>query len=301
MRKHPILFGFLVVGLVAAVFFVLVMASFSALGKTKKFSTTVWSDSEEIGVIDIVGVIETSEKITEQIRDYVEDDNVRGLLVRIDSPGGAVAPTQEIYSELRKAAKAGKPVVATLGSTAASGGYYVASGCETIVANPGTLTGSIGVIMEFMNAEGALEKLGLKSEVVKSGKFKDTGNFARPMTPDERQILQETIDDVREQFVDAVAEGRGLAPDDVEQIADGRVFSGQQALDLGLVDRLGTFYDAVDVLKEKLGVKGKLNLIFPKKRKPDFLDYFFDRFDDRLQKSIKGLAASGAGGRLYFH
>jgi protease-4 len=202
---------------------------------------------------------------------------------------------------LRKAAKDGKPVVAALGSTAASGGYYVAAGCEQIVANPGTLTGSIGVIMEFINLEGTFEKLGLKSEIVKSGKYKDAGNYARSLTPEERRMLQATIDDVHGQFVAAVAEGRNLSAEQVEAVADGRVFSGQQALALGLVDKLGTFYDAVDLLKEKMGVKGKVELIFPKKKyRTDILDYFIEETSDRLRESLPRLLDREDERRLYF-
>ncbi len=300
MKKRPFLVGFLVASAAAAMFYVVIVGTFALLGKNGGFAQSVLKSEVDVGVVDVFDVIESSRKITEQIRDYVEDDSIRALLVRIDSPGGAVAPTQEIYDEVRRAIKAGKPVVATLGSTAASGAYYIAAGCSTIVANPGTLTGSIGVKMEFMDVEGAFDKLGLKSEVVKSGKYKDAGSPTRALTADERRMLQATIDDVHSQFVAAVAEGRNLPPEAVESIADGRIFSGQQALALGLVDQLGSFHDATDLLKEELGVKGKINLIFPKKRKPDFLDYFFDRMSDSLREGLRGLSARDDQRRLYF-
>ncbi|MDP8221988.1 MAG: signal peptide peptidase SppA [Candidatus Lernaella stagnicola] len=283
MKRYPFLLGFLIFGLVAVLFYAVVVFSFSFAGTGRSFGVSWFSES--IGVVEIVGVIDSSRRITEQIRDYAEDSGIAGLLVRIDSPGGVVAPTQEIYSELRRtSAETGIPIVASLGSTAASGGYYVAAGCDYVVANPGTLTGSIGVIMEFITVEGAFEKLGLKSEVIKSGPFKDSGNYARSLTPAEREMLQSTIDSVHEQFVEAVAAGRGLEPERVREIADGRIYSGAQAIEIGLVDQLGTFYDAVDVLKEKLDITGKVKLIFPKRKKPDLMDLFLDDVFGRLEQ-----------------
>jgi protease-4 len=299
MKKHPFLIGFLVVSLAGVVFYFAIVASFSLLGRSSEIRPGAWL-SDSIAVLEVEGIIESSRSITEDLRDFVEDDSIRGILVRIDSPGGAVAPTQEIYSELRRAAQSGKPIVASMGSTAASGGYYVAAGCDYVVANPGTLTGSIGVIMEFLNFEGTFEKLGLKSEVIKSGKYKDAGNYARSLTTEERKMLQATIDDVHAQFVAAVVEGRKLPPERVEAIADGRIFSGQQALELGFVDKLGSFYDAIDVLKEKLEIDGKVRLIYPKKRKVDFFDLVFDEASERLRQSLWGSSQSETGGRLYF-
>ena len=282
MKKHPFLIGFVIVSLAAMAFFAVVVGVFAIVERNDELSSvsSLWKDS--VGVIEVNGVIESSDTVVEQIRKFAEDDKIRALLVRIDSPGGAVAPTQEIYSELRKVSQAGKPVVASMASAAASGGYYIAAACDTIVANPGTLTGSIGVVMEFFSAEGAFDKLGLKSEVVKAGKYKDAGNLARSLTPDERRMLQATIDDVHGQFIAAVAEGRKLPIEQIEAIADGRVFSGQQAQAVGLVDQLGTFYDAVDILKEKLQVKGKLNLVYPRKPQPSFTDFLLDGMFKRL-------------------
>jgi protease IV len=299
MKKRPFLLGFVVFSAVAVVFFLVIISSFSLLDGAG-FPGDVFGLNPNIGVVEITGVIDSSRGIMRAIREYGEDDSIAGLLVRIDSPGGVVAPTQEIFAELRKTAtRWDKPIVASLGSTAASGGYYVAAGCDYIVANPGTLTGSIGVIMEFLSMAGAFEKLGLKSQIVKTGKFKDAGNYSRELTLAERTMLQETIDSVHRQFVSAVAEGRELEYEQVAAIADGRIFSGQQALDLGLVDELGTYYDAVDVLKRTLGITGDVTLISPKPRKPDLLDLFLDGVMGRMH-AWESEKTGAETGRLYY-
>ena len=159
----------------------------------------------KVAVIDIVGMISRSETVIEQIHQYRDNKDVKAIILRIDSPGGSVAPVQEIYSEL---SKLNKPIVASMGGTATSGGYYIACAADQIVANPGTLTGSIGVIMQFMKMKGLYDKVGIDQQVVKSGKFKDVGSPVRDLTEEEQQLLQDTIDDVHTQFVDAIFEGR---------------------------------------------------------------------------------------------
>ncbi|HIE29695.1 TPA: signal peptide peptidase SppA [Candidatus Poribacteria bacterium] len=225
----------------------------------------------KVAVIEITGTITNSEPIIEQIHRYRDNPSVKSIVLRINSPGGAVVPTQEIYAELGKLkAKTGKKIVASMGNTAASGGYYIACAADEIFANPGTLTGSIGVIMQIITAEGLLKKVGVGSEIIKSGKFKDTGSPMRTMTDEERAILQETIDDVHTQFVDAVFESRqhkGLTRERIVDYADGRIFSGQQAFERNLVDELGDLQDAIKRAGELGGIKGEPRVIKHRRRK----------------------------------
>ena len=211
---------------------------------------------EKVAVVDIIGTITKSDKVIELIHQYRDNGSVKAIVVRIDSPGGSVAPVQEIYSELKKL---DKPVVASLGGTAASGGYYIACAADQIFANPGTLTGSIGVIMQFVKMKRLYDKVGIDRQTVKSGQFKDTGSPIRNLTPEERELLQETIDDVHHQFVEAIFDERKdlLTRDEVQALADGRIFSGNQALEYKLVDKLGNLPDAVAHAAELGGIVGK--------------------------------------------
>lgn len=219
---------------------------------------------EGIGVIDVKGVILEPEQTLENLVAFREEPKIQAIVLRIDSPGGAVGASQEIYDEVRRTT-AVKPVVASMGSVAASGGLYVSLGASKIVANPGTLTGSMGVILKFANLEGLFEKIGYKNEVVKSGSLKDIGSPSRPMTAEERLMLQGMIDIVQSQFVQAVSESRSLPAAEVRKIADGRIFSGQQAKEYGLVDQLGNFSDAVMLAAELAGMKAEKmpDLIYP--------------------------------------
>src|SRR3989338_536104 len=183
---------------------------------------------EKLALVRIEGVITESEDIVRQIKKYREDAAINGIVLRIDSPGGAVGPSQEIYKEVLRTTE-GKKVVASMGGLAASGGYYIACAANKIFANPGTITGSIGVIMAFSNFEELMKKLGLKTIVIKSGKFKDTGSPVRELTGDEKKILQGVSDDIHGQFIEAVAKGRNLKIESVRELADGRIFSGRQA------------------------------------------------------------------------
>jgi protease-4 len=188
------------------------------------------------------------------------------VVLRINSPGGVVAPTQELHDAVMRLREAGKPVVASLGSVAASGGYYVAVACDQIYANAGTLTGSIGVIMQLANLEQLMKKVGVDYVVVKAGQFKDIGNVARAMTPDERRVMQALLDDVHGQFIDAVAEGRKLSREEVMRFADGRVFSGAQARDLKMVDGIGGLEQAVLAAAKLAGIPTPPNVIEPRRR-----------------------------------
>lgn len=220
---------------------------------------------EKVAVLDIDGIISRSDATIKLIHAYRDDPSIKAIVLRIDSPGGSVAPVQEIYTELEKL---DKPIVASMGGTAASGGYYLACAANTIVANPGTLTGSIGVIMQFIRMKGLYDKVGLEHEVIKSGTFKDTGSSFREMTEEERAVLQGTVDDVYNQFVDTIFTARSthLTRDEVVTIADGRIFTGKQALDLKLLDRLGNLPDAIEVAAELAGIEGTPRIVRKEKK-----------------------------------
>lgn len=218
---------------------------------------------DRIALVRVEGPIVDSKEAIEEIKDYAKDASIKAIVLRIDSPGGAVAPSQEIYEEVRKAV-AKKKIVVSMGSVAASGGYYIASPATKIVANPGTLTGSIGVIMEIPNVEGLMNKLGVKTEVIKSGSHKDIASIFRGINKEDREILQDVLDNVHEQFITAVAEGRKILRDDVKKIADGRVFTGEQALKIGLVDQLGDLEDAEKTAAGLAGIKGEPVVVIKK-------------------------------------
>ena len=237
-----------------------------------------------IGVIDLQGIMMTSEETLADLAEFRQDSNIKAVLVRIDSPGGAVGAAQEIYQDIQRTAKV-KPVVASMASVAASGGYYAALGATKIFANPGTMTGSIGVIIKFANLEKILDKVGYQAEVIKSGTNKDIGSFSRAMTPAERDLLQEMIDNVHSQFIQAVADNRKLAIDTVRSLADGRVFTGSQAKEFGLIDQLGNFTDAVDQAMHLAGLGGEPpNLIYPEPKDFSLMDILSGK---QAQSAIK--------------
>jgi protease-4 len=227
----------------------------------------------KVAVVEVAGVIGVgadrgldTESIIRTLGEYRDNPAVRAVVLRIDSPGGVVAPTQEIVTAVRRLREAKKPVVASLGSVAASGGYYVAVSADRIFASPGTLTGSIGVVMQLANVEGLLKKVGVEYVVVKAGAYKDVGNIARAMTPEERRILQSLLDDVYDQFISAVAEGRGLEPQAVRAFAEGRIYSGRQAHGLKMVDDLGGLEDAIEAAAKMAGLPPKPKVLYPKRR-----------------------------------
>ncbi|MDH4230619.1 MAG: signal peptide peptidase SppA [Nitrospirota bacterium] len=229
-----------------------------------------------LALIRIEGPIMDSKDAVDEIKEYTKDSSIKAIVLRVDSPGGAVAPSQEIYEEVKKAA-AEKPVVVSMGSVAASGGYYISSPATRIIANPGTLTGSIGVIMELPNLEGLMNKIGIRTEVIKSGKHKDIASAFRSMGKEEREILQGVMDNVHEQFMKAVAEGRKISIEDVRKIADGRIFTGEQAKTLGLVDELGTGEDAIKTAATLAGIKEEPEVV-SKTDKLSFIDILRNKF-----------------------
>jgi protease IV len=219
----------------------------------------------KVALVRIEGPIMDSKTAVDEIGGYTKNTSVKAIVLRIDSPGGAVAPSQEIYAEVKKAA-AIKTVVVSMGSIAASGGYYIAAPASRILANPGTLTGSIGVIMEIPNIEGLMNKIGVRTEVIKSGKNKDIASAFRSMGKEERELLQGVMDNVHEQFMKAVAEGRKIEMDELRKIADGRIFTGEQAKTYGLVDELGTLDDAVKTAAALAGIREEPEVLEKKDR-----------------------------------
>jgi protease-4 len=260
MKQKRILVG---LGVIVA----LLIIFFSALYLIGRFAGTSsrFAFGDKIAIVEIRGVIAQSSGIIEEIHQYLEDDSVKAIILRIDSPGGGVGPSQEIHREIIKV-KEKKKIVTSMGSVAASGGYYIACASDFIVANPGTITGSIGVLMEFTNIEELFKKIGIKGVVLKSGEHKDIGSPFREMTPEEKMIIQEVIDNVHQQFIKAVAEGRKLDRSKVTQIADGRILTGEQAKQLGLVDQIGNLDDAIDATAKLVGIKGKPDILYPKKK-----------------------------------
>lgn len=225
----------------------------------------------QIGVIEVTGPIMESKKTVEQLRKFSKDENIKGLVVRVDSPGGAVAPSQEIFDAVRKA-KAKKPLVVSMGGTAASGGYYIACGADMIFANSGSVTGSIGVITQLFQVDRILEKAKVDVTTIKTGPYKDAGSPFKPFNDADERYFNELITDIYDQFVDDVAACRKLPREEVLKVADGRVFTGRQALKLKLVDKLGTFEDAVAHVAKEAKLKGDPKLVYPTKEDLSFLN-----------------------------
>jgi protease-4 len=252
------------------------------------FGGTELKLGDKVGVVKVEGMIADSLETVEQIKDFARRDDIKAVVVRIDSPGGSVGPSQEIYREIQRL-REHKRVVASMGAVAASGGYYIAAGAEKIVANPGTITGSIGVIAEFVNVQELLTKIGLKGDVIKSGKFKDAGSPLREMTPEERALIQGLLDDVHRQFVEAVARGRSLDASVVSALADGRVFSGEQAKKNGLVDELGGLSDAIEMVAKLSGLEPDPEVVYAEKPFGSVLRHLMQ---EGAEGALSGLADS---------
>ena len=259
-KKHPIL----------SILFKLCIFAFIFLlgfGLGKRYFGKEGIGGKNIGVIEIKGIIKTAQFNLEQLVKFRKNNQIKAVLLRIDSPGGAVVPSQELHMEILKLRQQ-KPVVASLGNVAASGGYYIASAASKIVAAPGTLTGSIGVKIELANIEQLLKKLGIQPTVIKSVPYKDIGSPVREMTKEEKTMLEKLVKNIHSQFVKDIAKGRNMPIKQVESIANGSIFTGQEAKKLGLVDRLGNFEDAIR-LAAKLGkIKEEPRLFYPKKKTP---------------------------------
>jgi protease-4 len=234
----------------------------------------------KVAVVLIEGEIFESHETLESLHRYADSGAVKAIVMRINSPGGAIAPSQEIYEEIRNVRKrTGKPIVASLDSVAASGGFYIASACDRIVANPGSITGSIGVILQFLEIKELLAWAKIKPETLTSGEMKSAGSPYDQLSDAQRAYLQSIVLQLHSQFVRAVAAGRKMPVDEVSKLADGRVFTGEQALALKLVDQMGNLDDAIDVAAKLAGVHGKPGTIYPKKKKPGLLDLMTDQTD----------------------
>lgn len=264
--------------LALALLFILLVAV-SALVATLTMGDGV-SLGDKIGLVTVAGPIIDARDAVDEIRKYADDGSIKAIVLRVESPGGAVGPSQEIYREVARAA-ARKSVVASMGAIAASGGYYISSPATRIVANPGTLTGSIGVIMEIPNVAGLMDKVGLKTTVIKSGRHKDMASMFREIGAEERAILQNVLDDVHAQFIEDVAKARKMDIEKVRALADGSIFTGRQALGNGLVDELGGLRDAEDIAARLAGIEGE-PVIVKKKKKSALAELLTGSFAGRL-------------------
>jgi len=235
---------------------------------------------DRVAIVEVFGTITSPYDVIRQLKKYGEDGSIPSVVLHINSPGGGVAASQEIYEEINKLREKGVKVVASMSAVAASGAYYIACAADTIVANPGTLTGSIGVIFEWPILSELMRKLGVKLEVIKSGDMKDVGSIGRPITRREREMLQSVVDDTYNQFVEVVSRERGLPIEDVIELADGRIFTGNQARDLGLVDVIGNFEDAIQIAAEMGGIEGKPKTVKERVRRVSWWELLTERMGD---------------------
>ncbi len=282
MKKHPVIFGFLFLAIIG-VFCFLVLRTFIPFEK----KSAGFSFKDKIGVVKIEGILRNSKDTIRQLDKYEKDGSVKAVVLRVNSPGGAVVPSQEIYDKILQLKKS-KKVVVSMGSVAASGGYYVACAADRIIANPGTITGSIGVIIQFSQIEDLLKKIGLKSTVVKAGRYKDVGSPVRDMTPDERSLIQGVIDDIHNQFIEVVLLNRNIPRKKVEDIANARIFTGRQALKIGLVDDLGNMEYAIDVASDLAGIEGEAEVIYPEKKRKSLLRYIASETISAVSEEFRG-------------
>ena len=270
---------------------VLVLILVALLGSVALFSHLRGREAglvfgDKVGILEVKGVIANVQPTIEELAKFRRDGSIKAVVVRIESPGGGVSSSQELYEEVKRTAQE-KPVVVSMGSVAASGGYYIACAAQKIYANPGTITGSIGVILQFTNFEELLKKIGFRMEVVKSGPYKDVGNPGREMTPEEKAYLQKLVDNVHQQFVRDVARGRHMKVEKVRVVADGRIFTGEQAMELGLVDELGDLKDAINGAAKMAAIEGEPKVIYPEKKKKSLIDYLFDQITEKIANNMQ--------------
>lgn len=267
-RRHPFLF-FLCVICGCFTFGLVAVSGIAVLGAfvvNNEISGVISSSPGNIGVVEVTGPIISSKKIIQDLKAFRDDDAIKAIILRIDSPGGGIGPSQEIYRELIKT-RAEKKVIASMGSVAASGGYYIACASQGIVANSGTITGSVGVIMEYANLEQIAKKIGIAPVVIKSGEYKDMGSPMRELKDSEKQLFQNLVDELHAQFVSDAAIARNMEINVMAKLADGRVYTGQTAMKLNLVDRIGNMDDAVQWAGQMAGIEGELTLVYPKEDK----------------------------------
>ena len=254
-----------VIGLIVGASVVIAVIVLASGGGENEYDLS--GSSPKVAVVSLTGTIISSRDIVSTLQAYAGNTSVKAIVLRVDSPGGGVAASQEIFEEVKSIRDTVKPIVVSMGSIAASGGYYVSCGATRIVANPGTITGSIGVIAMFPNYAKLMEKLGLQMDVIKSGKYKDSGSPFRAMTEADKKYFQDVVENSFDQFLDTVARERKLPIHKLKKFADGRVFTGEQALKLGLVDTLGSLEDAISIAAKLGGIKGKPVVVEPRKRK----------------------------------
>jgi protease-4 len=263
MTRKGCIWGWLI-GIVAllVIFLITLITIESILGQSVTFPTY----GARVGLVRVEGILSDGRYLIEDLTSMQNDSGIKALVLRVESPGGGVAASQEIYEKLVEIRNGGLPLVVSMGGIAASGGYYISCPADSIIANPGTITGSIGVIMSFTNLTELFDKVGMDFEVVKSGQYKDTGSWSRSMTEEERALLQGTVDDIHDQFVETVARERAMAPEEVRALADGRILSGRQALEAGLLDDLGTLDDAIAMAGRMGGIEGEPRVQEPVRR-----------------------------------
>lgn len=253
-------------------------------------NSSIDSPGKKVGIVKITGPIISSQSINLQIEKFKNRKDISAIVLRIDSPGGLVAPTQEIYEKV-KSIRGIKPIISSMGSVAASGGYYIALGSDTLIANPGTIVGSIGVIMNYPVATELLNKVGIKFETVKSGGLKDVGSYSREVTEADRRHLNEMVANIHSQFIAAVEENRSIDKSKLIKLADGRVFTGQQSKDLGLVDVLGTFEDAISLAGSLSDIKGKPKTIEINKKNNSLFEFFTSNLEQATNSWFDELPA----------
>lgn len=288
-RRDLVIGGIILLAFIGFVFVSVV----TLLGVGSDGSLSFPSLGKRIALIDVDGPIYSSKNVVRQIKKYTKDKSVSAILVKVNSPGGGVAASQDIYRQLERARDEGKVVVVSMGAVAASGGLYLAMAADTVVAQSGTLTGSIGVIMEFPTMEKLAEKIGIRSEVVKSGALKNVGSIWHSATEDELAHLQSVIDDTYEQFLEVVARGRRMDVEEVRPLADGRIFTGRQAFEVNLVDVLGDYEDALEITAEMVGLDSPPKTVkeYPRRRST-----FWDLFSKTLFGIIPGINPDGVTG-----
>lgn len=276
-RRHPFLFFMMIISACITILFLGFMGliAFGSKLVNTQFTQHYASSDGNIGIVEVTGMILSSKKIIADIKTFQEDDKIKVIILRIDSPGGGIGPSQEIYREIMKI-KTDKKIITSMGSVAASGGYYIASATNGIVANPGTITGSIGVIMEYANLMEIAKKIGISPVVIKSGEFKDMGSPLRELKEKEKKIFQELVNELHLQFVNDAAKARKIDVKTMSSLADGRVYTGQKALALNLVDRLGNLDDAVLWAGEMANIEGELKPVYPKEDKITFIKKLAD-------------------------
>lgn len=246
----------------------------------------VRSGKGKIAIVELDFTIIDSKPIVRQFKKYREDKSIKAIVLHVNSPGGGVAASQEMYEEVKKTRDAGIPVIVSFGSIAASGGYYVACGGSLIVSNPGTLTGSIGVIISLMNFKELTDKLGIKDFTIKSGELKDAGNPMKEINEKDRAYFQDIVDDSYEQFLDVVSKERKIDKEEVRRIASGRVYTGRQAKDIRLVDSLGTLEDAIKIAGVMAKIEGEPAIV-KEKGKRNIFDYIIENMTNNEIKVLK--------------